>query len=726
MEDATIDEVRLPVVNSALKSDASSLLDFIQANNIAAPAPSEGIEGINKPSGTGAPSVESILQNVEEFLLPGKISPPNPLEVWDAPNPRDKLNKLLIDIAIYDHIRTMQTMYRDSDDELNLGSDVRNIISTYNPSKPAIMSTDDIMEKITGDRARALALCRLCYGDNSLELIRAELDITASYALRGRWSHVDEKIKRIEGLTAHLTSHHNFQFKNEMDCKQSIRIAKRVACVFDTLRDHVKEYCGQVTPQFLNSLKKALYNLENTADQSSPASFSSFNTQVNDLVSSIDNFIASYKNRGIAIMRYKEQAMINSEEQAKRNMQHIFGANMSNLDSKRGSTLSSEDNEEFPVVSASWGQMLTFLVNDCNIMKTWILEMQNTLLPQNRAVLQFVFKASDAQGRGVCHPQQLSNGFTQYPSVVKVLSGTSVVKTLTQLKLDVPMFVDPKNGKVCDIAAIESNKYRLQDTQRVVYEVPICWEELLALYIIDTLPHGAIDVTRVQTLILKGMAEIFQKQLVAAEEHMIAALNLLEGLGFEMEAIACELYNSIAQMMIMKHREWHSGKKARCKEQAELWVQSAEGLGELDEEVKIVLEHYKKRNIPMSSEEAQQKSRMVLIKARTALLMEVEEDITIQSVTAAFRYLVRSLDIMEKVHRSATHPAIATACLAVASVQNLCGEFEDAREWLMRSLRVMEKLDPVPIRAVAFVHVQLSHVLLKLGTSDNFSLPWSI
>lgn len=347
-------------------------------------------------------------------------------------------------------------------------------------------------------------------------------------------------------------------------------------------------------------------------------------------------------------------------------------------------------------------------------MKTWIIDMQNGLLPQNKAILQFIFLVTDKQLRGVCHPQQLANSYTQYSIASKILSGTSVIKALSQLKVEVPLFIDPSNGKVCDIIAIENNQYKLQDTQRVVYEIPICWEELLALYIID-LPNNTLDLLKVQQLILLGMTETFQKELIPAEEHMIDALHIFENHGLEMEAISIELYNSIAQMMIMKHREWHSQKNNRRRNNAELWVNSKEGIKELKEEIEIVMQHYKHKHIPITKEEAEIRSKNVLLKARTALLSEMEIDITLQSVEAAFRYLVRSLDIMEKVHNTGIHPTIATTCLAVASVQNLCNNLQDAREWLMKCLRILEKLNPLPERAIAFVHVQLSNVLLKLG-----------
>lgn len=53
-------------------------------------------------------------------------------------------------------------------------------------------------------------------------------------------------------------------------------------------------------------------------------------------------------------------------------------------------------------------------------------------------------------------------------------------------------------------------------------------------------------------------------------------------------------------------------------------------------------------------------------------------DPTAHSVEAAFRYLVRSLEIIEEVHGS-HHPTVGTACLAIASVKNLCGSYDESR-----------------------------------------------
>jgi tetratricopeptide (TPR) repeat protein len=691
LKDATVEEIRLP--KHTMVSQADSLLAFIEVQNI---APDEQPLAAEPESGSAAPAgVGDILQNVEQFLLPANFSIVPQLSATS--NPRQKLETLLVDAAVRDHTRTMQTMYRDDEDELFLGKELRGASGSNSERMP----TKALLEQISADRMRALALCRLCYGDSSLEMVRAELDIAAGWALRGLWPNVSDKIAKVDSMIVDLTSQHRFMDRLEREARQATRIAKRVGTVFDCLRDHVKDFCGQITPPFLDTLRQALLTSENVGEERSPSHYSSFSAQVTDLVASIHDFISTIKNRGIALAGYNNRSVAEVNEARRRRGEPPV-----------------EMSQEPPRLSASWGELVEFLRNDCPVMKTWIVDMQNGLLPQNKAVLQFVFGAADSQARGVCHPVQLAARLSQYPSVVKILSGTGVVRSLSQLKMEVPMFVDPGTGKVCDIAAIQSNLYKLQDTQRVVYEVPICWEELLALYIIDV-PHNSVDMLRVQQLVLLGMSEIFQKQLQEAEEHMIEALHILEAHDLEMEAVASELYNSIAQMMIMKHREWHAQKNSRCKANAEAWVDTAEGERELREEVEVVMHHYRQKHIAISRAEAEARSRTVLVKARTALLLEMEVDTSLHSVEAAFRYLVRGIDIMEKAHQSGVHPSIATSMLAVASVQNLCGNMQDAREWLVKCLRILEKLSPVPDRAIAFVHVQLSNVLLKLEHEEE-------
>ena len=85
---------------------------------------------------------------------------------------------------------------------------------------------------------------------------------------------------------------------------------------------------------------------------------------------------------------------------------------------------------------------------------------------------------------------------------------------------------------------------------------------------------------------------------------------------------------------------------------------------------------------------------------------------------AAYRYLVRSYEIISETH-GPFHPSSGTACLAVASVLGVTGSHGESREWLVRALKCFEKVEPRPVRAIAFTQQQLSTVLSKEGHTDE-------
>ena len=85
-------------------------------------------------------------------------------------------------------------------------------------------------------------------------------------------------------------------------------------------------------------------------------------------------------------------------------------------------------------------------------------------------------------------------------------------------------------------------------------------------------------------------------------------------------------------------------------------------------------------------------------------------DPTKSALEKAFRCLVNTFELTEK-NQGEFHIATGAASLAVASVQNIIGNYEESRVWLARSLRIMEKVSPYPARAVAFIQLQLASVL---------------
>ena len=48
------------------------------------------------------------------------------------------------------------------------------------------------MVKIIEGRIRIGALCRLCFGDDSLESLKSSIDLASAYATQGMWEQVSE------------------------------------------------------------------------------------------------------------------------------------------------------------------------------------------------------------------------------------------------------------------------------------------------------------------------------------------------------------------------------------------------------------------------------------------------------------------------------------------------------------------------------------------------------
>jgi hypothetical protein len=71
---------------------------------------------------------------------------------------------------------------------------------------------------------------------------------------------------------------------------------------------------------------------------------------------------------------------------------------------------------------------------------------------------------------------------------------------------------------------------------------------------------------------LLGVSQVFSNKLLAAEDNLKNAVKQLEKLGLEMEVSACELYNSIAQLMITKHRQRKGQRKVGLKREAIDWL----------------------------------------------------------------------------------------------------------------------------------------------------------
>ena len=597
-------------------------------------------------------------------------------------------------------------MYRDTHDEQKLALPLR----SDGPS--VTLPTKHLLSKILEGRSRATSLLKMTCGETSVALLKGFIELASSYALQGLWPQVEEKIASANEVLRKM-SRVSTPEGNAETHRLAIAAAERVACVYSTLRTHTIRNNGQVLKSYVKEVMVALVQLpSHTEDERDPLGHPS------KFASSLHTYFTSFKDRDLAALKQTDYA-----------------------DSYFADGRVHSKPKEVQIDPKSWGNVVDYLRGgDCELMNTWIEAMNTMILPQDKAALLLPFRMCDLQQRQIAHPIQLSQVVLSFPGAAKVLNGTKLVKALGQIKVEVPLFIDTRSGFLLDFSQLQqltqpqnqtfsktdgSSLPALPPMQQVFYELPITKEEYLALHLLESRPtvEAQLDLLKVQLYTIQGVCHIYTNDLEAAEAQLKRALNVLEKLGLEMEIVACELYNSIAQMMIMQHRRWVAGRKDRLREEATLWLETEEGKKELKNQAKILRKQYSYKSAPITTAELDMRSKQNAIKKKMNAISAQMDDTKEMNKTleAAYRYLVRSFEILESTHGSG-HPSVGTACLAVASVQNILEDYEDTRTWLMKALRYMEKYSPVPHRAISFTQVQLSQVLSKLGHDDQARL----
>jgi hypothetical protein len=675
--------------------------------------------------------VRKILTRIESFILPSKQSFEGALPTTLAPTsssntrhikhrkenstvPLDRLDDTLYQLALADHVRTLQTLYRDNYDDQYLGRELRGVDFKSPPennnqdslSNEAYekLPTKQLLEKMIEGRSRALALLRLCFGENSHSMVRGKIDLANTYALTGQWEQAEDRIVQALNQLVSLEEYEeNILYRQRK--RISIIAAQRIVTVFQVLRDHVISNHGQVNRSLLEELHAAFATVMN-AD-------------------------------------HPDHVHISHPAKLLASLTEFFNATKSKLPLKQLTTSYFHDSDQ-PNHNAqpksqvkTWGDIINFLRNQCEVMRSYIQYVNFSILPQNKAILLLPFRLCDSAGRNLAHPGHLASVVPAFPSVMKLISGSDLCKVLTQIRVVVPLVVNAHTGSVQNLHTVSQSSPGKSHTpkQHVGYELPITIEEFLSLYLLECQPmalDNQFKLLKIQVLSIKGVCSInIPNQLVLAEEILTQALRYVEELGYENEVLACELYNAIAQMMISKYQTYITNKKLRFKGEAEEWMlQTEEGKRMVRIQLKVLKKQFNYKAPPMAHAEMEYRAKAMILKNRIKFLLDKkdsENDQLINNLQAAYRYLVMSYEILDGNHGS-FHPITATACMAIASVQNILKDYESTREWLVKAIRIMEKASsassmsvffPTPIRAITFAQVQLSHVLSKLGYDEE-------
>lgn len=585
----------------------------------------------------------------------------------------------------------MQTVYRDPHDEQSIALELRGSDLTKDDKMP----TKELVQRIVEGRARALALVKLCCGPHSMALVKSYLDLANAYALQGLWQQAEDRVLTALETLIEVEGYVNTNNTYVSTRRLGMEAANRIVLIFTCLRKHVVRNCGQVKQTFLKDLLHEMSEIVTTNDPETAAL-----QHPSKLFSSLAEFLTS-----------------STSKHPLKQLTKSYFADQNSVPRQHG--------QHRPEQIKTWGDVVDFLRNKCEVFRSWADCALSLLLPQTKAQLTLPFKLCDPGGRLLAHPVQLANSLPVFPSVAKLITGTQVAKVLAQYRTEVPIAVNAHTGSVQAMPRIDP--YAQSGVQGVVYELPITFEDYICTFLLQSASlslEQQFALLKAQALTLKGVCSLHLSALAQAEEVLLKALQELESVGLEEEPAACELYNSIAQMMITKYQQHMHGRKDRWKADAEHWVQDTE---EGKRAVRIALRAVKKQfsyqSQPVSTAQHEFAAREQAIAQRIKTLMEQEEaneasDPMRQTLEAAYRYLVKSYEIAETTH-GALHPIVGTACLAVASVQNLLKDFESTREWLLRAIRIFEKAQPTPHRAITFAQTQLSHALTKMGHDDE-------
>ena len=267
-------------------------------------------------------------------------------------------------------------------------------------------------------------------------------------------------------------------------------------------------------------------------------------------------------------------------------------------------------------------------------MKALMLSVQRSIAPNSFAVLIMLLLAVDTTKRGVLQPSQLMQELKDLAPATRLTVGTGLMSWLQKMNTDVRVLVNTRDQCISDVI-LGKTEYEPHH-RRLTFTLPIAFEELVAKYACDNMDDN-IDLFKSKLLTLEGMIHVFNKELSLAQESFILSLKILEGTSFDMEVVACELYNSIAQLMVTKHRDWNEENKKRVRAECMAWLSSSDGQLALQLEIVKLTKANTKMARRMNQDEIDVKAYKNIYQARVKSKLAGTVDPTVTSVEAASR-----------------------------------------------------------------------------------------
>jgi hypothetical protein len=371
---------------------------------------------------------ESILFLIEQFLLPAADDHYLPANMKKrrivCTSPTVRLDHILYQVALADHIRVTQIMYRDREDDLCLAPELRvGDISIKLPTK-------HLIQKITEGRSRILALSRCCYEENSYETLRALVDLTSSYALQGMWPQVSDNVAQVSHLLSLKdTISDSDDEKQRLRKQNGKRSAHRVNCCYKLLRTHAILYRGYISASFIKELEIGLSPPSHADSTAKP-------------VTRTDESAAPASDKVTELM---EELRI------------LFKVKLLNTLDSNQNLYEDDTGNRCKGLRLSWGDVVNFFREESVVMQKWMDDVEASLLPQNIAALHLPFRTCDEQRKGIAHPIQLCEAFMRFSNALKVTAGSTLLKQLRNLEITMPILIDRKNGNIYTVKEWDAN-----------------------------------------------------------------------------------------------------------------------------------------------------------------------------------------------------------------------------------------------------------------------------
>lgn len=326
-------------------------------------------------------------------------------------------------------------------------------------------------DKLLEYQLRICSLCRLCYGEMSSQSLQSHLDVAISYAKRGMWDSMLEKLVGIEDQIKFFASNSDQNNKYRSERQQYYIIALVLNSLFNELREYAVAYNGQIDTDFITL----------------------WITNANDILISKESeigvsalFIESMK--GLCL-RVAEQLLIYIQNFNFYDDQ-IIGTINENNNSVTGTGNSDIVQKPF------WGRIVDFLRYSCEIVQSWIFLIESSyFIPQHLVALQLPCILNDRLNRQLCDINQLLMYYRYLPEPTQFISKLpSFYENLKKSKVSgkysvkVPIIYGRDSKSLVQLsqttfkgnsARVEDNNGNTTENVMISYDLPLTFEEIL-------------------------------------------------------------------------------------------------------------------------------------------------------------------------------------------------------------------------------------------------------